>query len=173
MDKEILTGFIDESKGLLVQCIQILEKIEDEVDEAELRKYGNFVDRIMGGAKSIATFLPPDHSLHLLSDMTELCKAVSYKASYVKDNSQLATLSVALLFDVTEALENILEHLDQPRDQLLRGLTSSFMDRLKWIAGQFDDGLSGTLKLSASKNKTEIEALITKLSNTGTTVKRS
>ena len=93
MDKEILEDFKKESKNLLQEMKDILDDIEGDFEKVlELEKYGQTVDRIMGGAKSLATNFaeefPKEHFIHQLGDYAALCKAVGYKASQIKNNEQ-------------------------------------------------------------------------------------
>ena len=80
--KEILIEFREESKALNDKLLEILEKCEGDFTQAQsLEEYGNTVDRVMGGAKSLAMqFSKPGHLTQVLGDYAAICKAVSYKA---------------------------------------------------------------------------------------------
>ncbi len=89
IDKEIVEDFVSESKSLIEELVDLLESIEGDFSQVKkLADYGNNVDRIMGGAKSLALMADADHALHMIADYSDLCKAVGYKASQIKDNEQ-------------------------------------------------------------------------------------
>ncbi len=135
---EILNEFIVESKGIVKKSIEVLELVEGDMVQAEkLKEYGNLVDRIMGGAKSIALMATPGHSINLVADYAALCKAVGYKASQINSNPQFFDICVALLQDATENLDSLLENLDRSPEQLKMVISSTFLDRLRWVSNKF------------------------------------
>lgn len=143
IDKEIVEDFVSESKSLIEELIDLLEGIEGDYSQVrKLADYGNSVDRIMGGAKSLAIMAPPDHALHMIGDYAALCKAVGYKASQIKNNEQFFDICVALLLDATENLNRLLKNIDK-NDVYLRETTpQAFIERLRWVSNQFSDEYS-------------------------------
>ncbi|MFN3454421.1 MAG: hypothetical protein ACK41T_05620 [Pseudobdellovibrio sp.] len=138
IDKEILNDFYEESKGLIEELVDLLESMEGDFSQIErLCEYGNKIDRIMGTARSIALMAPPDHGLNLISDYTSLCKVVAYKAAEVKSNPKLYEVTVALLLDATEALEVLIPKLELPMDELKKCISPNFIERVRWVSGQF------------------------------------
>lgn len=165
IDSEILNGFLDESKTLVPGMFSILEGVEEDLSKKKtLVEYGNHVDRIMGGAKSLAMMVPEDHSLHFFADAAALCKAVSYKASKVA-NPNLIEISVALLLDVTEILSEMLEDIDQPMSVAKEKFSPHLIERLRWVSSQFDSNLSGSVEVQTAEEKSqnEIDDLLRKL----------
>ena len=143
---QILLGFKKESLELIRQLFEILEDIDDDFTKVqELEKFGQRVDRIMGGAKMIALEKDASHITHQIGTYTEICKTVAYKASQITDNENLFAVSVAFLTDATEALSAMVNSIDS--DEILDIETlfnHAFLDRLRWISGKFEIGLRGS-----------------------------
>jgi len=142
MDTEILKEFQIESKNLIQQITEILEKCEGDFSQVKsLEEYGQVVDRVMGGAKSLAMGLSgatSDHFIHKIGDYAALCKAVGYKASQIEDNEQFYDVAVAFLLDATEMLTEMIDKILETKPANFKDLFSqTFLDRLKWISSQF------------------------------------
>jgi hypothetical protein len=157
VDKEILEDFQGESKGLVKEMLGLLEEADGEPSQfSKLEHYGQIVDRIMGGAKSLATNFasdfPPGHLIHQMGDYAALCKTVGYKASQVHENEQFFNVSVAFLLDATEMLNQMVALLTSDKNHSVSSLLNkTFLDRLKWINNQFKGDLRATV---ASKSDT-------------------
>lgn len=166
-DNEILKDFISESKGLIKDSMDILEKVEGNFRLAkDLDEYGNLVDRIMGGAKSLAVALPDNQALVLTSDYAAICKAVGYKTAQIQDNEQFFEICVALLQDATETLDTILNNLNAEPEELKKTMPHTFIERLKWVSNKFNDSYRGSVGHSDDKknlNQNEIDNLLKKL----------
>lgn len=162
IDPEILNDFLDESRTLIGECISILERIEDDPNQAVfLANYANRIDRIMGAAQSIA----PDegHGLRIVGDCAGLCKALGYRAAQLAHHKQYFQLVVAFLEDATEMVEELLDRVNEPGDQLRDNLRSTLMERLRWIT---DLGRKLPESKAAEKDsmaQKEIDALMKKL----------
>lgn len=168
IDKEILNDFLNESKKLVSESLLLLEKIEDDPTQVrKLEEYGNSVDRIMGGAKSIALLVPPNHALHMVSDYAGLCKAVGYKASQIVGNDHFYNTCVALLLDATETLSELLDNLDKSSEELKKSLSETFIERLRWVSNKFNSEFRSSVDASGSSEKklgqNEIDDLMKKL----------
>lgn len=169
MDKEILKDFVAESKQIVNSSLSLLEGIEGNYSKiSELEVYGNNIDRIMGGARTVALGVGQDHVLFMISDYAALCKAVGYKASQIKNNESLFNICVGLLIDATEMLSNILDNIDKDTETLKRKLPQEFIERVRWASNQFKDDLRESVDVSKNKdrkkmNKREIDELIRKL----------
>lgn len=138
LSTEILNEFVVESKTIIKLSTVLLEKVEGEMVQAQkLKEYSNYVDRIMGGAKIIAVLASPSHPVNLVSDYAALCKAVGYKASQINNNEQFYDICVALLLDATENLEGLLDNLDKSPEVLKATISSTFLDRLRWVSNKF------------------------------------
>jgi len=162
---DMLKDFCAESKGLIDQMAEILEKVEaDPTQFKVLEEFGQVVDRIMGSAKFLALNYPPDHPIHGMANFAELCKIIGYKASQTNNNSNLITVVVAFLFDATEALATMTYVIDTDQTKMLNEvLTSTFLDRLHWLASKFDENLRATVaitKESANSTQADIDALL-------------
>jgi hypothetical protein len=167
IDKDIIVDFVDESKVIVDDLLKILEDVEGNFSQVKrLEEYGQRVDRIMGGAKSLALLAGPQHGLHVIGDYADLCKAVGYKASQIRDNAQLFDICVALLFDATEALSDGIENLaDDETSSALRGsLSATFLERLRWVSNQFGADVRASVGAGSEKmDQSDIDSLLRKL----------
>lgn len=167
IDKDILKDFVVESKEIVESLLEMLEGIEGDFSQVrELEKYGQTVDRIMGGAKSLALMVPENHPLHAISDYAALCKAVGYKASQIKNNEQFYDICVALLLDATETLDEWIEHLESGDETDLRNSFSvTFLERLRWVSNQFGADVRASVGADGNKKmaQDEIDDLLRKL----------
>ncbi|WP_413613403.1 hypothetical protein [Bdellovibrio sp. HCB-110] len=158
---------MNESKSLIEELIDLLESIEGDFSQVQkLADYGNNVDRIMGGAKSLAMMAPPDHALHMISDYAALCKAVGYKASQITDNEQFYDVCVALLLDATETLSALLNNIHKDGKLLKETIPQAFIERLRWVSNQFSEAYSmsvGTGTAPQKLKQSEIDDLLKKL----------
>ena len=166
IDKEIVADFVSESKDLLQEGLDLLENIEGDFSQVEkLADYGNCVDRIMGGAKSLALMAPPEHALHMISDYAALCKAVGYKASQISENEQFFNICVGLLLDATETLDGLLDRIDTDSKVLKSTLPQAFIERVRWISQQFSEEYRESVDAGGSKkmSQSDIDDLMKKL----------
>ncbi|WII70886.1 hypothetical protein QJS83_10480 [Bdellovibrio sp. 22V] len=158
---------MSESKTLIEELIDLLEGIEGDFSQVlKLADYGNNVDRIMGGAKSLAMLAPPDHALHMISDYAALCKAVGYKASQITDNEQFFDVCVAVLLDATETLSTLLSNIHEDGKVLRETIPQAFIERLRWVSSQFSEAYSMSVGTGATPQKlkqSEIDDLLKKL----------
>ena len=163
LDESILKEFVAESKSLIAQSLEILEEVECEPTKVKLLEtFGNNVDRIMGGAKSLALMVDSKHPLHFVADYCALCKAVGYKSSQIIRNESFLMICVALLLDATETLKSMIDKLETD-DPFERGVLShTFLDRLRWISEQFGKDVRETVgQKSLAQN--DIDTLLKKL----------
>ncbi len=166
IDKEIVEDFVTESKNLIHTALELLESIEGDFSQVKkLADYGNNVDRIMGGAKSLALLAPPNHALYIIADYAELCKAVGYKASQIKDNSQFYDVCVALLLDATESLDAMLDRMDETTEEIKKDFPQAIIERVRWVSNQFSESFRSSVDStgSAKMDQSEIDALMKKL----------
>lgn len=163
LDDSILKEFIQESKSLISQSLEILEEVEDDVTKIKrLEVYGNNVDRIMGGAKNLAMMVDGKHPLHFIGDYCALCKAVGYKSSQIKGNPDFVMICVALLLDATETLEAMINKVTASANSEKTLLSQTFLDRLSWVSSQFGKDIRETVG-AVSSGKTAEEADINDL----------
>lgn len=171
IDPELLVEFKKESESLIESMLETLESIEGDSSQAnKLEQYGQTVDRIMGGAKSIAVGSDPTHFIHTIGDYAALCKAVGYKASQIGDNPQFYDICVALLLDGTEMLETMIEHLDEDQKSadIRDHLSQTFLDRLRWVSNQFAADVRASVAVKENSTaprmkQNEIDELLAKL----------
>ncbi|OQW48573.1 MAG: hypothetical protein A4S09_04025 [Proteobacteria bacterium SG_bin7] len=165
---EILVEFKDESKRLVNEMAEILEEVDGQFSHKFLlENYGQLVDRIMGGAKNMATMgLAKGPGVEKIGKYAELCKLVSYKSSQV-DNEQLFTISVALLLDATEMLQEMINQFGTPQEVDVKSLlNATFLERLTWIATKFDEKLRASVAVNkepSRKSQDQIDMLLRQL----------
>ncbi|MGZ6434002.1 MAG: hypothetical protein ACXWRE_11755 [Pseudobdellovibrionaceae bacterium] len=157
-----------ESKGLILDLLELLEEIEGDFSKvSQLEGYGQKVDRIMGGAKSLALLVSGDHPLRMVADYAELCKTVGYKASQIRNNPQFYDICVALLLDATETLRDWIEGLEtDTAEDLKNSFTRTFLERLRWVSSQFSADVRATVDATNNTKKmaqNEIDDLLRKL----------
>lgn len=166
---EILVEFKNESKGFVVEMLEILEEIEgnpsDPMTLKRLEDFGLLADRIMGTAKSLCVQGLGTDEVDRIGTYGELLKVVSYKGSQVSDRPQLASVVVALLLDATEMLDEMLDQLAiEAQANIHSLLNETFLDRLKWVSQQFDAGLRGSVAVNGTQLAQEqIDALLKKI----------
>ncbi|UOF02151.1 hypothetical protein [Bdellovibrio reynosensis] len=166
IDKAIVEDFVDESKTLIPEMLDLLESIEGDFTQVlKLADYGNLVDRIMGGAKSLALMASEDHALHMIADYSAVCKAVGYKASQITANKQFFNVCVGLLLDATETLEVLLENINQSTSELKQNIPEAFIERLRWVSSQFSEEYKSSVGAGSSQKmaQTDIDDLLKKL----------
>ncbi len=140
IDLSILEDFKEGSLDLISECIVLLETIQDNALEVEkLNDFASRIDRVMVGAKSLALMAPKDHALNLVADYCAICKSVGQQGSQVFNNDQLCSVVVALLLDAVEMIQDLFTKMDLTAEELKKSLTSTFLDRLKWISSQYDE----------------------------------
>ena len=163
LDIEILNEFVQESKSLIDESLEILSEIESDPNQVKkLESFGNNVDRIMGGAKNLALLVDKTHPLHFISDYCALCKAVGYKASQIKNNPQFYFVCVALLLDATETLQAMINNLKFTEASAKNFLTETFLERLRWVSDQFGKDFRETVG-EKSLGQNDIDELLKKL----------
>lgn len=140
IDNSILEDFTRESLILVDECIELLESIENDPSEVEkLKDFANRIDRVMGGAKSLALLAAPEHPLHLIGDYCAICKSVGYQGAEIQNNNQLYNIVVALLLDAVEMTKTLFQRLDSSVSELKKIFSTTFLERLKWISFQYDE----------------------------------
>ncbi|MFK8138114.1 MAG: hypothetical protein AB8E15_07130, partial [Bdellovibrionales bacterium] len=108
-------------------------------------EYGQIVDRIMGGAKSVAMAVDSPMPSQIGS-YAELCKIVGYKGSQISNDDSFYIVVVAFLQDATEMLEEMVKVTGTEKEAgIAEILSSTFLDRLKWISERFEEGLRASV----------------------------
>lgn len=169
VDEQIVADFQVESKNLIDQMTEILDLCEGDFEKVkDLERFGQTVDRIMGGAKSLGVmFSDQSHVIHQIGDYAAICKAVGYKASQIKDNPQFFDICVALLQDATETLDEMVESVTDAQTLSMKQILSkTFLERLKWVSAQFGNEYRESVEVNQNAgklNQSEIDDLLKKL----------
>lgn len=165
---EMLVDFQEESKGLVEELVDILDEVEGEYENrSQLEKFGQVVDRIMGGAQSLEMALDePSVGLSMIGKYAQICKTVGYKASQIDDNEEFYNIVVAFLLDANEMLESLVDNLGDDSNAQST-MSETFLDRLKWISGQFKEGMRASVAVEGDKpagnSQADIDALLKSL----------
>ena len=166
---DLLGDFIKESREIIREMGIILENVENKKTPGRsLEKYGQLVDRIMGGALSLAhNMAGPSETVSKVADYAAVCKAVGYKAAQIVNNESFLTICVALLMDVTDVMGEFLDLLEGRQNFEIKEVVSKTMiERLRWVSNQFAKDVRDTIdakKESAKMTQTDIDALMAKL----------
>ena len=155
---ELLGDFKQESLGLIEDTLVLLEDIEGVVSRIkELENFGQIIDRIMGGAKSLETLITNSSYLSEIGTYAEICKLVGYKGSQIEDNPIFFNVVVALLLDAVEVLQKFISDLGaKTQCSVSETLSNTLLERLRWVDTQFPKDTRGTLSLDKSpENKDE------------------
>lgn len=162
IDQDIVKDFAAESKAVLHDLVDLLQNIEGDFSQVQqLGEYTQKLDRIAGGAKSLAFLVPSEHALHMIADYAALCRVVGDKTSQIDGNSQLYDICVALLIDATETLSEGIGALEGGGSaaDLRNSFTKTFLERLRWVSNQFATDSKASKKL----DQNEIDNLLKKL----------
>jgi len=126
--KEIVKGFLQETRGLITEMEEILEQFEEDPDDkALLEHFGQKIDRIMGTAETL--------EFEMIGKICKMGKLIGYKASQNNDvNLNLIVSGILsdcllLLSGLADALE---KNQPEPKQQI-----DAFLSRLKWLTEKF------------------------------------
>jgi hypothetical protein len=162
LDPAIYKNFVEESKKLCIEMEEILVKVEKQgvFEQQKLEQYSNLVDRIMGGARTLATEAGPGHALNLIGDYCSFGKKISKKTAEIDITDQFFSVCLAILHETTTTLKVILANIDQPSDKIKDKIPEGMVDRLRFVYQQFSDSeASGNIEM----NQSEIDDLMKKL----------
>jgi hypothetical protein len=168
LDPEILADFLQEANHLIDQMLDILTKCEGDFGQVKsLEEYGLLVDRIMGGAKSLAIEVTDtNHVIYQLGDVCAICKAVGYKGSQITENENLYEIVVALLLDASEMMPKMLD-LVQTNENINSVLNRTFLERVKWVNDKFGSDYRASVEVKSDTktklNQADIDELLKKL----------
>ncbi len=164
MDKEIIREFVGESKQIVTECLNLLESIEGNFSQVTLLEtYGNNIDRIMGGAKTLGLDLSEETVLSMISDYAAVCKNVGYKAAQIKGNEAFFNVCVGLLIDGSEMLSRLLDKAELPLDEVRKTIPEEFIGRVRWALQQFGADVRSTVASTPSLSQEEVNELLNRL----------
>lgn len=156
---EIIKDFCEESNALLLEAEGYLETAEEGLDQKQnLELFAQRIDRIMGGAKSLAMTYNAK-TLTGIGLISEFCKVLGYKSAQLEEED-FYQLVIAFLFDSLDSMQGLLKALNEGnKDQDMD--YERLVDRLKWISEKFDSSLRATLKSKAPAE--EVKELLKRL----------
>ena len=104
MSDELVQEFCQDVRAILEELSPLIDSIEfKNIRPSDLESFGQKVDRIMGAAKSLG--------YESIGTISELCKAVSYKASQSQDPN-LVRIVTGILAEALEALSVLVKSLE-------------------------------------------------------------
>ena len=132
MRDELIQEFCQDVREILVELSPIIESLEfHQPIPAQLEAFGQKVDRIMGAAKSLG--------YESIGAISELCKAISYKASQSKD-AHLVRIATGILAEATEGLVVLVNGLDESGHEPLNDFQmSALQSRLDFLQTKLAD----------------------------------
>ncbi len=168
MDIEIIRDFVSESKNIVTECVNLLEKVEGDFSQVKtLETYGNNLDRIMGGAKTLSLDQSEESVLTVISDYAAVCKNVGYKAAQITSNEAFYDICVGLLIDASEMLLLILNKAELPLAEVKKAIPEEFITRLKWVLSQFGENVRSTVALESTLSAADVHELLNRISKRG------
>jgi chemotaxis protein histidine kinase CheA len=165
LDKDILTGFQDESRTLLEELEGVVERLEEETEKfpsTELEQFAQRIDRIMGAAQTLNQIDPGHLGLQRIGAIARLCKTLGYKAAEFK-LSVLIPIYAAFWADTLEVLSELVDNVDnEAKSQALAdAFSSTVQNRLKWLSDKVQQ-LSGT-KAAETMNQSQVDDILAHL----------
>ena len=157
IDSDILADFQAETKGLLEELEETVEKLETQVNvfpSAELEQFAQRIDRVMGAAQTLNQFDPNHLGLKRIGAIAQLCKKLGYTASQLKMPG-LVPLFAAFWADTLEVLGELVDACadEAKTKQLTDSFSSVLQNRLTWLSEKVQKmapaGTSGGAPLSA------------------------
>jgi len=107
---ELIQEFCQDVRAILEELSPLIDSIEfKNTRPGDLESFGQKVDRIMGAAKSLG--------YESIGTISELCKAVSYKASQSQDPN-LVRIVTGILAEALEALSVLVKSLENNGTEL-------------------------------------------------------
>jgi chemotaxis protein histidine kinase CheA len=163
IDPSILDDFRKESKQLLAELTELVERLEESAGDfpAELLKeFSQKIDRIMGAAKTIGMMAPSALAFQKIGKLAELCKALGYNAA----GSQAVVLLpffAAFWSDTIEVIENLVDNIaDEAKvSQINQRFSGVLQKRLEWLSGR----VASVKSSAAAAAGMELQSLARKL----------
>lgn len=154
--REIVIDFCNESDALFDQLEQHLTAFENNPKStAELEKFGQIIDRIMGAAKSIGA--------EEIAKFCELGKLIGYKSSQISDVPLLEVVA-GVLFDSVLMLRKMNQSLREGNSKCMNKLnTKAFGTRLTWLSDKFKDIERSSCKIDGNLSQNSIDDLMKSL----------
>lgn len=140
IDKEILNSFVEESKGLLVELHEIVDRLEitkGEFPSALLADFSQKIDRVMGAAKTMGMAAPDHIGLQRIGKLAEVCKILGYKATE-SHAIQAIPLFAAFWGDTIEVTDDLLSAIEDPvkTEKIAKTFPPILQRRLEWLASK-------------------------------------
>ena len=164
-DQDLVKDFIDESKKLIDECMDLLEELEQKPQQYKsLDVYGNKMDRIMGTSDNIKFLFPEKTAFSLITDYTKICKRVAYNTTMISNNLSFVTTVISFLMDATETLALLIRKCEATAEEAKSQINPAFIERLKWLSGKFKEDYKGSVGLGRdAMNQDSINDLLKKM----------
>ncbi len=140
VQQEILNAFVEDCEIIVEKAAALLEEIDlGDRDSEAFAEFGGLVDGIMGCAKTMGldTMENLRPLLNLISQLTEGCKALGYKAASIQDEERRGIVS-GFLADSLEFVSAALRDLKKGYVSLNMDQARKVIERLTWIVGRME-----------------------------------
>ena len=163
LDKEILTDFQAETKGLLEELTEVVEKLEEAsgaFPAAELAEFSQKIDRVMGAAQTMSSLEAGHAGLERIGAIAQICKSLGYKAIECKAVT-LVPLFAAFWADTLDVLAELVETLgdDAANKAKAAAFAAVLQNRLTWLSGKVQTSAGGV----NLQSQAEIDEILAKL----------
>lgn len=147
LDKEILADFQAETKALLNELAEVVEKLEETSSAfpaAQLAEFSQKIDRVMGAAQTMSTLEAGHAGLERIGAIAQICKGLGYKAIECKAVA-LVPLFAAFWADTLDVLAELVETLgdDAANKATAAAFAAVLQNRLTWLSGKVQAGAGG------------------------------
>ena len=138
LDLDIVSGFQEETQGLLIELTTLVEKLEESVGGSfptqELNDFAQRIDRIMGAAKTLAQMDESDLGLPAIGGLAEVGKITGYQAAKLAIPALVPIFS-AFCVDTLEVLGELTAAVGKPEraHEVLGEVYPTVKRRLDWL----------------------------------------
>ena len=166
MDAEILEGFREEANQILKELAPVVEALEEAASvfpADRLTEFAQKIDRIMGAAKTLGMLNPDHQGLKRIGLITEICKALGYKASEIK-RSEVLPLFAAFWADTLDVVSELIDVLeDEVKSAAIADRFSLVLQkRLKWLSEKLA-AFESTATAAKGSEQIDVDALLKEL----------
>lgn len=134
--KEVIEAFIEESQGIIDSLEEPLSGLENgEGTPDDFANVALKIDGIMGCAKTLGLggMQEVGPAMQVISNLSEGCKALGYRASQVKE-PEVGTIIAGFLAEAIEMLSNALRDLRKGYISIDTAHANRIRERLIWIS---------------------------------------
>lgn len=148
IDADILADFQTESKAILQELTEVVEKLEDsdgDFPTTELQTFSQRIDRIMGAAKTMLMMDSQHQGMQRIAGIAEICKQLGYKAAEAKA-SDLIPIFAAFWADTIDVMTELVDCVEDATEcaRISHSSAQVLQNRLQWLAQKINTGQTQT-----------------------------